>query len=443
MKKTILLFGLLLTMLTCGCGKEAVVQQGASQEQQAPDVVSLGGWDYSPNTRAVFLAKDDVTEEELRTALSALPDLRKLEYPKCTFSPEIQLALMADFPEIDFIWRIDWAGQTLQSDAKTLELSDNHVTAEELFRMLPLFPQVQKVSLGESTLSEEDVARLNENFPDTVFQYPVELFGRQFDSLSEELDLSGITMTDTVDLEDALVHFPLLKKVVMCGCGLKNVTMDELNRKYDNIRFVWLVNVFGHGVRTDATYFIQYNLPPCRLEGSRTQNLRYCPDMIAIDLGHTGLIDGELEFLKYTPHVKYLIVAACHLTDITEVGLLKELVFFEAFKTPIKDFTPLLDCPALTHLNLSYNTCVKNEHAEIFMQMDQLEMLWLCGDLLSDSTLRELEEALPDCRIASGFELSSTDGGWRNNDVYRDMRDAMKMPYMSWGYGNFPSQNQE
>lgn len=296
--------------------------------------------------------------------------------------------------------------------------------------MLPLFPEATEVALGSARLDTEEITELREHFPDVLFRYEAELFGRSFDSWTEELDLSGLRLKDTAELEESLVHFPKLRKVVMCECGLDNETMDALNRKYEEIRFVWLVNVLGRGVRTDATYFIQYNLPSCRLEGSRAHNLRYCPDMIAVDLGHTGLVNGELDFLAYMPHLKYLIIADSHLTELPEISALKELVYLEAFLSPIKDYTPLLDCPSLTHLNLGYNAYMKDENLEFFRQMTNLEALWLPGARLSSDAVQELKDALPDCEIVTGYIGGSTDGGWRDTDAYRAMRDTVHMPYM-------------
>ena len=427
MKNTRFLLLFLLCAWFSGCGR--AVPAPLPEDTPEPAAV-LEGREYGSKTRLISLEGSGVSEKELREVLPLLPGLERLEYPACPFSTETQLALHETFPDVDFIWPVCWADRTVSADSETLELPESTVSWEELKNLLPLFPRLREADLGGRKLTAEELASLWELCPDVDFRCGVELFFRTFDSFAEEIDLSGIPMEDTEEVEAALELFPRLRKVVMCECGLTNETMDALNRKYEDIRFVWLVNVFGCALRTDATGFIQYNLPPCYLEGGRASNLHYCTDLIALDLGHTGLTDEEMDFLPSMPHLQYLILADCHITDISDVALLQELTYFEVFESPVRDFSPLLSCPLLTDLNVSYNACFNEESVEVLRQMTQLERLWMYGTKLSGDELRVLTEALPDCIIQTGPAQSSTGGGWRDHDHYRAMRDALHSRYM-------------
>lgn len=372
----------------------------------------------------------DADLAELRAVLAALPDIRTVEWVDCPLSADTQLSLRREYPDTLFRWDVSVNGNRFSSSLRELTVSDPGEDFDTLTKSLSLFGELSSVRFVGWAPTNEQAAALRETCPAVEFRYSLELFGLKLDSLAEEIDLSGILFEDTAELEAALVHFPRLGKVVMCECGLKNAVMDELNRKYEDIRFVWLVNVFGHALRTDASYFIQYNLPPCYLEGSRAANLKYCTDLIALDLGHTGLLDWEMDFLPYMPHLQYLILAECQISDISDVALLPELTYFEAFLTPIKDYSPLLECHALTDLNICYNNHISDVDAEVLQQMTQLERLWMYGANISRDKIAALLEALPECNVQYIPGPESTGGGWRDHDHYRAMRDAFHMRYM-------------
>ena len=67
---------------------------------------------------------------------------------------------------------------------------------------------------------------------------------------AEEIDISNTSLESTAAVEEILPCFHNLKKVVMCQCGISSEEMDALNRKYEDIRFVWSVNIGGLKVMT-------------------------------------------------------------------------------------------------------------------------------------------------------------------------------------------------
>ena len=411
-------------VLLCACGEKETVPE---EEPEVPIVFQEQEY-FSDTTLLSLVGEAD--SSELRGVLTALPELDTVEWQDCPLTAAQELELRREFPELTFVWDVPLSGERFPCGSKELSVGDPGEDFSALADTLPLFDGLESVTCEGWAPTAQQAAVLRKNCPDTDFLYTVELFGQSLDTMAEEIDLSGILMEDSLEIETALVHFPHLSQVIMCECGLNNETMDALNQKYEDIRFVWLVNVFGHALRTDATYFIQYNLPPCYLEGSRAKNLHYCTDLIALDLGHTGLLDWELDFLPYMPHLQYLILADCPITDISDMALLPELTYFEAFKCPIGDYSPLLNCPALTDLNICYNFDMNDEDADVLMQMPQLQRLWMYGARISREKIDELIAALPECNVQYVAGPESTGGGWRDHDHYRAMRDAVHMPYM-------------
>ena len=87
-----------------------------------------------------------------------------------------------------------------------------------------------------------------------------------------------------------LPYLPKLKKVVMLRCGISDEDMDAIDLRHEDVQFVWMVQVRRWGLRTDRTYFTVYNNDYEFPEDNHSfAALRYCRDMIAIDLGHQKL----------------------------------------------------------------------------------------------------------------------------------------------------------
>ena len=250
----------------------------------------------------------------------------------------------------------------------------------------------------------------------------VTLFGQEFDSSAEFLDLSGIGMEDTAELETALPSFPNLKQVDMIDCGISNEEMEALNQRHPGIKFVWTLQIQGIKLRTDATSFMPTK-HGYRVFDSDCALLKYCHDLECIDLGHMPIYNCD--FLYGTPHVKYLILADTAVSDATPIGFLTELEFLELFMTKVTDYTPLLNCTSLKDLNLSFSPSYDNSP---LFQMFWLDRLWLVGSSLSWADQKELRETLPNTVIVVHSD-ASTKQAWRNSPRYYAQRDIFEMPY--------------
>ena len=249
---------------------------------------------------------------------------------------------------------------------------------------------------------------------------PREVFfgDRSFLSDAEEIDLSGMEIESTQWVEERIRDMPKLRKVIMCNCGLGDEEMDALNRRYEDIRFVWMVHMGRISVRTDTNYFApvvtgdyvtEIDLGP----------LKYCTDVVAVDLGHMAV--RTCDWARNMPKLQYLILADTGITDISPLASCENLIFLELFLTAVRDYSPLLSCTRLEDLNL----CYSYGSAEPVKQMTWLKRLWWDGNPYET---KGLEEYLPDteCNFTSG---SSTGGTWRLGQRYKEQRDILGMPY--------------
>lgn len=247
--------------------------------------------------------------------------------------------------------------------------------------------------------------------------------GQSYPLDTEILDLSGISFSDTSEIHSFLSSLPHLTQVLMLDCGIPDEEMDALNRKYENIQIIWAVDLGPDlRVRTDVTALIP-SQSDAWLSDEDAYNLRYCTELVALDLGHMDITN--IDFVAFMPKLKYLIVADSQVASLEPLRGLDHLIYLEAFLTHVTDYSPLLDCPALEDLNISWTY---GDPAPLY-QMTQLKRLWWGGTSHSYRVVSALAEQLPNTQL-SLYDGNSTGSGWRKHPHYYEMRDLLGMYYM-------------
>ena len=373
---------------------------------------------------------------ELIAQLAPFEELETVTFTGGAVDRETQDALRSARPEVTFRCDTQILDRVWPWDTKTLSLAGRSLTEADLEALrdgLSLLGSVTTVDLTGCGLGTDTLRAFAEGLDGIAVAYTVPLYGKDFSSLDEEIDLSGTPVDDGASgLEAALPLFPRLKKVVMCDCGPDSEEMDALNKKYEDIRFVWAVHFSIWTVRTDATNFIcnrTYN--KASLYSWQCRELRWCTDLIALDLGHKNIT--ELDFLYDLPHLQYLILAEDPVRDLTPIGSLKELKWLEIFWTKAEDLSPLAECTALRDLNISYVYAGADNSFNALSRMTWLERLWCCGSNMKGYGVEKLREALPGCEIFYEVYGEPTGGTWRYHPHYYEMRDAFEMYYMNSG----------
>lgn len=329
-------------------------------------------------------------------------------------------------------------GVLFSAETPRLVLSGLKVDETVLEEVLPSFEVLDSLDLRGTSISHEYALSLSERYPETEIFWDVRLFGMLLPSDTKELDLTDTQLDSLNEVEDALKYYPYLEKVILPDIGFPYEDMDDLNRRYGDIRFVWTVHFSVYTLRTDATVFCASNIPKLgnTAPGLTSQDLdpiKYCIDLEALDLGHMKYTD--LEFLRDMTKMKYLILVQGKFSDISVIANMPDLFYLELFNNNrIIDLSPLISCKNLKHLNIGY--CLFAEW-ETLKEMPWLERLWMPHVQISGQGLDELREALPDTLIYAPFNdvQGSTGGGWRTDQSYYDMRDLMEMPYYPGGTG--------
>lgn len=379
--------------------------------------VVLAGKTIPGDVTTLDITCDD--PQELDSALALLPKLESIRISGCQDAMALN-ALEEKYPNCDFSYDVSIGGQHYPKDITSLTIASDNVT--ELEAVLPCFSGLTDVTVAGNF---PEAKALADAYPEISFHFGFELLGQEVHTDQEFLDLSGITLQDTQAIDEAMPYFHNLQKVDMVGCGLDNEVMGDLNARHPGTLFVWKVLIGERYYRTDITYFYPSGSHISMVHVDLS-NLKYCTEMVALDLGHF-LVD-DCSFVAYMPKLQYLIVAIGPLEDVRPIGTLKNLKYLEIFSTDVTNYWPLINCTSLEDLNLSFSG-----HGDItpLLQMPWLNRLWLsCNkEVFSEEEKATLAQHLPNTIMvfSSG---SATNKGWRNSPNYYAMRDFLGTGYM-------------
>lgn len=403
-----------------------------SVRQQLPnceiryDLPFQGGF-YADDTTEITIKS--LTAEEI-ALLDYLPQLKKVNAEGCTDYEQLQ-ALAAHRPDCAVSYTVSLYGKDYAQDTKELSFGSEQLDLQQLRSALAWLPEMASIHFDQPTVAAADLVQLQSDYPDIAFTWEKDAFGTTYSSDLTEIDLSGMYFASLETVAEELVWFPNLEKVILCNTGTdeKNLfdyeTLAAFREKMrPEYKVVFSVDINGIEVRTDETYFMPAKYHKV-VTNFQVQNLKYCEDMICVDLGHMAI--SNISFVEGMPHLKYFIVIDSPLMYIDSISTCKELIYLEFFWTWINDFTPLVGCTALQDINVART----NGDPMTFAQMPWLKNLWIDGFDIKASERPELEAALPNTNIKY-CDGEMTANGWRDLPNYFAMRDFLGMPYNRW-----------
>ena len=391
-------------------------------QQRRPEInvkytIPLGGEQYSGEATQVTLS--NVTAEEI----SLLAYLPKLETVQCSGGEAEAIAGLQDYcADNQLTFSILLGGEAIPPD--TREVTAGAITGEEL-SLLQFLPEMKQLHVRQPKASAVQLLEWKGSRPDVTVTWEQAVGGKVLPWDTRELDLSGGKITDLETLQQQLTYFPEAELVFLGECGLDNDKLADLRAQVrDQYKLVWTVSCGSKlKTRTDATTFMPVREYVYYFNDEEAYNLRYCEDMVCIDIGHMSI--HNIDFVKFMPNLEYLILAHTQVQYIEPISTCKKLKFLELDWSPIRDLTPLKSCTALEDLNLG------NTYADFAPvgEMTWLKNLWMVG--CSSGARYRMTQALPDTKVmVTG--AATVANGWRELDNYYKMRDLLGMRYMSW-----------
>ena len=397
-------------------GEYETVKSWFSQADILWDIPFQGGFHDMATEKLTITA---LTEEDLEL-LSYFTELKEIDASDYRDYAMIN-RLMERYPQLVISYGIWLEEESYAPDTAQLRLVDADL--DQLEQVLPYFTQLKQVSFEGTLPGAEALISLAAQYPNIEFYWQIDVLGTVADVHTTELDFSGMPMTSTQELEAAVAYLPNLNKVLMMDCGLSNEQMHELNKRHENVLFVWnvVLNRFIT-VRSDVTTFapVVFGL---HVWDEDLVNLKYLTELVVLDLGHMEITNCE--FLWDMTKLEYLILVDTYITDISPAANLKNLKFLEIFMSPIGDYSPLLGCTALEDLNL----CYTRGDPKTLEQMTWLKRLWCNRGAMTNAQYESLIAALPNTQVVFPY-YGSTSDGWRQGHLYFEMRDLLGMPYL-------------
>ena len=399
----------------------------AALEAEFPAVAFTGRTLYqgaAAETVGAFAPAAVPSAAELDAILNTFENLTVLDLRALAPDREAVAALTALAPAVNVLWT-DKAFGSSESAWESVILS-GPAAAKTVETYLSCFPHLREADLLAAGLTEEEGDALCAAFPNLALRRMATLNGQSFDSFTEEIDLTGDRIDDYDAFSAALAFFPKLRRLELTDCSLSNEALSALRDRYPHAGVIWTVHFGRWACRTDAVAFstMQSGYTDFRLTAQMASVLRYCTDLIALDLGHNAIDD--LSWLEPLQGLQLLILADNRqLRDLTPLASLKKLKYVELFMNPIQDITPLGELPELLDVNLciTYPTDLSP-----LLNCKKLERIWIGKDL-ADRVGKKGIDALLDAFPDAEFDLvsvGSTKLGWREHPRFYAYQEMFK-----------------
>ena len=398
--------------------------------QRFPDktftyAVTLMGKRIDPSAEAIDLqGAANIDPDEIAAALSLLPNVKEVDLRGAPLPVETVEALQAARDDVRFRFTCDVPGTPMTSEDQTVTLTGgSFADLQRYMAYMPYMPNLEYIDARTVALTGEDIQSLQADERARKIVYGFSVYGKNVTTLDTELNLDGVPISDPAQVETIIRMMPNLQRLSMVGCGLSDDAMGALFDAHPQIKFVWEVSFGKYRLRTDATAFTTnlYAVNDYHYTSATFAPLRYCTDLMMLDLGHCDIT--SIEGLAGLTKLRVLILADNEITDISPLAGLNDLEYVELFMNRgIRDFTPLANKEKLVDLNIYY--CQIQDVAPL-TTCTNLQRLWLgeCG--LSDGQIGKLRKALPNCKI-NAHGSSSTGHGWREHRHYEVLKQMYK-----------------
>lgn len=428
----------LTTVQAEGCTNYEALAQLRQHRPEVEVHYSIVFSDGSRSWDAERVEFSGITEEDI-SLLQHLPNLKAVVLTGDSYEQKMveSLKKTADASGLEF--GVQFLGEIYTTREESVQVEG--ITDEDI-AMLQYFSNLKTLQLKNPVADPEKIFGLEAQLSGVTVSWEVTLGDQNFDSQTTVVDLTMTEVKDLAEVEQKMQYLPNLEQVTFGLCGVDNpdwgnsrskltasaIENEEMSAYRDRVRgnykVVWTVRL-GPSIAlpTDADNFMPNHFGVGQLPDSYAYNLRYCEEMVCLDVGHMTLTD--ISFVEFMPNLKYFILAWTEVQYIEPIRSCKNLVFLELDHSCIRDLSPLVDCTALEDLNLGMTYC----SVEPILGMTWLKNVYMIlrggGGLVG--------QAIPDARVvtSSDPDAATVGYGWRRLPNYYAMRDCLHAPYMN------------
>ena len=389
--------------------------------------VPLLGGRYAPDTTELDLRDCAVDTAAIEDALMLLPQVDQIDLRGVPAPIASVRELTETFPDIYFKFSCDVPQAAMTTEDTMVRVTGNYDALMRYVDFIDYMPHLQQVDAREIELTPEQVDEVQAHENGDKVLYGITIFDKKLTSETTELNLDGVKVGSVDAVKACIARLPKLTKVSLVDSGLTQEQCGQLFDEYPDIKFVLVIKFGKYTLRTDATAF-STQLGDGNRYGYNDKTfepIRYCTDLMMLDLGHNGITN--IENFRGLTKLRVLILADNKITNIDPIADFKDLEFCELFLNDITDMSPLTGLPKLVDLNIFYNPVGQNY--EVLKSMTQLQRLWCGGCRLSSDMIKDLRRALPNTKINTEGR-GSTGKGWRKHPHY----DTLKQMYLEGRY---------
>lgn len=380
--------------------------------------VKIANKKYNQDSKKVVASS--FSQEDAQN-LAYLPSLNQVKVSSCDDYAFLQ-QLQQEHPEWNLSYTVKLGDDDYASDAMVVTATG--ASYKELTTGLAGLTNLKVLNLVNPNADAHELISLRTENPDITVKWQVEIYGQVATEATTELDISGAQVRSCEEVEELVACLPKLEKLIMSDCGIGNEEMAAFReRQREKYKVVWTVQLSAKAkCRTDDTYFMPIKQGEYYLLDQHTENLKYCEDMVCIDVGHHKI--HNIDFVANMPNLKYLVIAHTEVQDVSPIVNCQELIYLEVDWSTIKDYTPIAQLKKLEDLNLNQTYCDLTP----IMEMTWLKNLWMPGRGYEWG--QKMTAALPNTNVVL-TNVTTLGMGWRNLQNYYDMRDYLGMPYMN------------
>lgn len=265
---------------------------------------------------------------------------------------------------------------------------------------------------GKSSLSVDDVLKLQAAYPDVQFNYALDLHGQHITTDMTSLEWARTYIGDAglAQIRKILPIMHSLTYLKLDDCGTTDEAMAQLREDFPDIEVHWRIFYSVFNCMTD-----NYKLWTIGgLMDKQIVDFVYLRGIKYMDLGHNNFT--HLDFLKNLKDIETLIVAHGTLEDISGIKDCTKLEFLEIFsnrKLDNEDMQNLSGLVNLEYLNISNLPLVTD--LSFTDNMTKLKKLWCTLSNVPQEEIDRVMELHPDCEFVFMEQGDPTDYGWRYN----------------------------